>query len=553
MAFKDRHESVLVLSALWNLAMTQPDDPEFPRLGIFKCMAVLIYRALKDDQWLLRDQNIYIPYYAAHIIGSYTMNKEEFAEEAVREGVIPPLMELLRGKMSWVEQRVAIRALGHLASYDKTFGAVSADAEIVGLAINLSRTSLGIVYDEFRRIKEKRVRYHCDLLTRGMGGEEMEDRKAEEWASQLQCWSVHLLSCFAYKGRLLRHICEKGFLKELCTIWGGLPNQNSPSGVGLIRVLCYSKVGRSAIAETKEVMDTAATALTDLAELRNLSGRKEVGSAISGVLLRHGKNTEAFSLSTPTLRSLEELSYLKLRSKREKAIAKRELQQRKTLAKAKKLEGNLKFLSGDIEEAILKYTEALEICPLRAKKARVVLYSNRAQCHLILQDADTAISDCTRSLCLGEPPNSHSKSLWRRSQAYDMKGLAKESLMDVLMFVNARFLQQDSIKMHNRKVHRIIPYFAARMINKQMRAIWLFARNHHELDVEEGSQRETASEDIARGNLNKEFKDKANRKSSVSGFANELKSLPTIREGGRREKQVGGDEAGRLKDGRRCG
>lgn len=77
---------VLAISGLWNTAMAHPNDPEFIELGIFECMAQLIWKGIEDRHWLAQDQNIYIPYYAAHIIGSYTMNMEEFAEHAVRAG-----------------------------------------------------------------------------------------------------------------------------------------------------------------------------------------------------------------------------------------------------------------------------------------------------------------------------------------------------------------------------------------------------------------------------------------------------------------------------------
>ncbi|RWV83143.1 hypothetical protein GW17_00055293 [Ensete ventricosum] len=85
-----------------------------------------------------------------------------------------------------------------------------------------------------------------------------------------------------------------------------------------------------------------------------------------------------------------------------------------------------------------------------------------------MQDPDAAISDATRALALARPANGHAKSLWRRSQAYDMKGMAKESLMDSIMFVN---MLMDSDKGKERK----LPYYAARMINKQMTAAGLFA------------------------------------------------------------------------------
>ncbi|KAG5030749.1 hypothetical protein JHK85_014731 [Glycine max] len=51
--------------------------------------------------------------------------REEFAQLAVESGVLPPLLDLLSGKISWVEQRVAVRALGHLASYKSTFESVA--------------------------------------------------------------------------------------------------------------------------------------------------------------------------------------------------------------------------------------------------------------------------------------------------------------------------------------------------------------------------------------------------------------------------------------------
>lgn len=187
------------------------------------------------------------------------MNMVEFAEEAIKSGVIPPLMELLRGKLSWVEQRVAVRALGHLASYQRTFHAVAEhEEEIVNLAMHLASTCLDAVYVKFVGVKDKRkrLRYHCDLLTRGVGGLEMENRKAEEWASQLQCWSLYILNCFACQERSLNLICKLGFLRDLCEMWGGLVNHNSPAGVGLIRILCYSETGRKSVADSKKVIES---------------------------------------------------------------------------------------------------------------------------------------------------------------------------------------------------------------------------------------------------------------------------------------------------------
>ncbi|KAF8406232.1 hypothetical protein HHK36_008317 [Tetracentron sinense] len=508
MPLRDDQEQVLVLSGLWNIAMTQPDDPEFPSLGIFECMGSLIYKGISDRDWLLRDQNIYIPYYAAHIIGSYTMNKVEFAEKAVEAGVVSPLMELLRGKISWVEQRVAVRALGHLASYERTFHAVAEqEEEIVGLAMQLASTCLDVVYAKFVGVKDKmkRLKYHSDLLTRGVGGLEMENRKAEEWASQLQCWSLYLLNCFACKERSLNLICKQGFLKDLCKMWGGLVNHTSPAGFGLLRILCYSKTGRKSIADSKDVleslcnlsrssddwqymgidclllllkdpdtrykvMEISALFLVDLVELRSIRGRTKVGESITETLLLDFKDPNSKLKNNKRVeRSVSETWSLKVeRRKRENTISAQEMQERRTMVAMIKQEANESFWSGDIEKAIMKYSEALDLCPLKLRKERIVLHSNRAQCYLLLRDPEAAISDATRALSLSNPANSHNKSLWRRSQAYDMKGLAKESLMDCIMFINGCIKSE--------KMKRIkVPYYAARMITKQMNATWLFA------------------------------------------------------------------------------
>ena len=509
MPLRDDKEHVLVLSGLWRIAMTKPNDPEFPSLGIFRCMAKLIRKGVSDKGWLLRHQNIYIPYYAVHIIGSYAMNKAKFSRKAVKSNVVQPLLELLQGKISWVEQRVALRALGHLASHEATFEAISEhEEEIIEAAINIYSTCLDEVYDKFVGLKDSvRLEYHRNLLTRGLGGLELENRKAEEWATQLQCWSLYLVDCFACKERSLRLICKKQFLKGLCGIWGGLANPSSPAGVGLLRTLCHTQMGRETIADLQEVIesfcnvsrssddrqhmaiesllqllrdpvtrykviDTAAPVLADLVELRSIRGKHKVGQKIMQVLLHDYHKIKFCKLSLVserTKRVLEELWDLKVdRVKRERLMTEQELREKEGLAAVLKQEGNKKFLSGEIENAVMKYSEALDLCPMELKKERIVLHSNRAQCHLLLRDAEAAISDATRAQCLSSKVCPHSKSLWRRSQAYDMKGLAKESLMDCLMFISARFRSRQ-------KKGFKIPYYAARMVNKQMNSTWLFA------------------------------------------------------------------------------
>lgn len=509
MPLRDDQEHVLALSSLWKIAMTKPNDPEFPCLGIFRCMAKLIHKGLRNKGWLLNSQNIYIPYYAAHIIGSYTMNKAKFAEKAVKSNVVGPLIELLRGKISWVEQRVSLRALGHLARHEATFEAVAEhEEEIIELAIHIASTCLHEVHDKFVGLEEsQRLEYHRNLLTRGLGGLELENRKAEEWASQVQCWSLYLLDCFACKERSLRLICKKKFLKDICAMWGGLANPKSPSGIGLVRTLCHTKIGRESIADVEEVVenlcivsrssddrqhlaidsllqllkdsitrykviDTVAAVLADLVEHKGVRGKLKVGESIVRTLLQDYHKIKYCELrlkSEKAEKALREIWDLKVdRVKRESLMREQEIREKETLARVLKQEGNKRFRSGKIEEAAMKYSEAIDVCPVKARKERIVLHSNRAQCYLVLRDADAAISDATRALSLSHGSCPHGKSLWRRSQAFDMKGHAKESLMDCLAFIRSRFRSQKTKRFK-------IPYYAARMLNKQMSATWLFA------------------------------------------------------------------------------
>ncbi|CAN1317702.1 Tetratricopeptide repeat protein 1 [Linum perenne] len=460
---QDDDGQVLPISGLWNTAMAHPNDPEFIELGIFECMAALIWKGLKNRRWLSHDQNIYIPYYAAHIIGSYTMNMEEFAESSVHAGVIPPLIELLRGRLTWVEQRVAVRALGHLATYPSTFPAIASHGEILELSIQLAMSSLEIVYSHFYQYVDRRLSYHCDLLTRGMGGVEMESRKAEEWASQLQCWSLQLINSYAFKPL------------------GRGPVASCP---GIIEALC--NIARSSDDWQYMAIECLLWLIQDPSTCHK--------SVLQECVQSHGSEDLTSSRVKETI---EELLKSKQRLKWEKSIAKEDLHIKQAAGLVVKLEGNSLFSSGNITGAVSKYTEALDLCPVRSKKERVVLYSNRAQCYLLLQQPQAAISDATRALCLHSPLNRHAKSLWRRAQAYDMLGLAKESLLDAILFINECSQSQNKV-----------PDYAERLVKKQMRTAWLFreaAIKHGGVQCEgdshaiygqesDGSEWETASE-----------------------------------------------------------
>uniref|UniRef100_A0A0D3BUI0 ARM repeat N-terminal plant domain-containing protein n=1 Tax=Brassica oleracea var. oleracea TaxID=109376 RepID=A0A0D3BUI0_BRAOL len=467
---RDDTELALTLSFIWRFAMADPENPELPSLGVFECMAKLLKKSLEDAEWVMTGQNV-------SISGA------------------------MRGKMSWVEQRVVVRALGHLASYEMTFEAVAAyEDEVMRLAMDIATTCVHVVYAEFVSVQERegRVRYHCDLLTRGLGGLEMEDRKAEEWASQLQCWSLHLLSCFAYKKMSISLICNKNFLKELSQMWGGLVNHTSPASIGLIRILCYSKQGRGHVSNSREiilslcnlsrssddwqymgidclllllkdqetrykVLETSLLYLVDLVELKALNDRTNLGDRITRVLLMDNNKKKGCAYTYKAQKALKEIWRIKVeRRKYIEGDNQEKLAEASVVVNLIKQQANQLLCVGDIDGAIKCYNEAIGLCPLKLRRKRMSLYSDRGECYLLIGDADAAISDCTRALCLSEPVNSHGKSLWTRSRAYDIKGLSRESLMDCIMFVNVRSFCGK------------IPYHAAQMISKQIESTWLF-------------------------------------------------------------------------------
>ena len=172
-----------------------------------------------------------------------------------------------------------------------------------------------------------------------------------------------------------------------------------------------------------KVIDKAAPVLADLVEIRSLGRKPKVGQAITQTLLQDYHKVKFGELkSERTKRTLGELWDLKVeRVKKESLMSEQEIREKQVLAGILKKEGNREFGSREIEKAVVKYTEALSLCPLKSKKERIVIHSNRVQCHLLLRDPEAALSDTTRALCLSNVASVaclHSKSLWRRSEAW---------------------------------------------------------------------------------------------------------------------------------------
>ncbi|TPX31007.1 hypothetical protein SmJEL517_g05538 [Synchytrium microbalum] len=83
--------------------------------------------------------------------------------------------------------------------------------------------------------------------------------------------------------------------------------------------------------------------------------------------------------------------------------------------------GNVHFKKQEYEEAIGRYQNALDICPLRFKSERAVFHSNIAACHFLKQEWEKTVSSCTKAIELNPV---YLQALRRRASANDKIGRA---------------------------------------------------------------------------------------------------------------------------------
>ena len=99
-----------------------------------------------------------------------------------------------------------------------------------------------------------------------------------------------------------------------------------------------------------------------------------------------------------------------------------------------------------------------------------MLHSSCKQCRLERREADAAVSDATRGLVLAWPANVHARSLWRRVQAYDMKGTGRASWTVWTSLEHGSTAGNTlGVRRAARGANPKLPYCVARMISKQTR------------------------------------------------------------------------------------
>merc|ERR1719414_831094 len=109
--------------------------------------------------------------------------------------------------------------------------------------------------------------------------------------------------------------------------------------------------------------------------------------------------------------------------------------------------GNDLYLNKKYEEAIAKFNEALNICPLCFSEDQAIFYSNRAAAKSSLGNLDDAIEDCNKAIDLD---SKYLKVILRRAKLYDKLDKCYEALKDY-----QRVLELDPN--HRESYSRIMP------------------------------------------------------------------------------------------------
>ncbi len=99
----------------------------------------------------------------------------------------------------------------------------------------------------------------------------------------------------------------------------------------------------------------------------------------------------------------------------------------RTLAQQIKKAGNELYLKRESVEAVEKYTEALDTCPLCFKDDRAVFFANRAAARVTLASLEDALEDCHQALRLNP---GYVKVMARRGQIYEDLDKPHEAVRD---------------------------------------------------------------------------------------------------------------------------
>lgn len=109
------------------------------------------------------------------------------------------------------------------------------------------------------------------------------------------------------------------------------------------------------------------------------------------------------------------------------------------LVESIKKEANELFSRGEFQEAIQRYTQGILACPEDEKRLKSVLYSNRAACHIMLDNMDGALVDSNDAIDFDD---TYTKAYLRRFTVLERK----EKWHDALRDINRAFELDEGLK-----------------------------------------------------------------------------------------------------------
>ncbi|XP_015121044.1 tetratricopeptide repeat protein 1 [Diachasma alloeum] len=112
---------------------------------------------------------------------------------------------------------------------------------------------------------------------------------------------------------------------------------------------------------------------------------------------------------------------------REVSLSEEEKEKLRADAEELKNEGNSFFKSSEFREAMVKYTQALQTCPLAYPKDRAILFANRGAARAKCDERTSAIEDCSKAIELN---STYLKAYLRRAQLYEQEDKLDEALAD---------------------------------------------------------------------------------------------------------------------------
>ena len=367
---------------------------------------------------------------------------------------------MAHGKLTWVEQRSAMRTLSNLLVLPDddipdadTMLIVNAAVKlgVVSVSVNLSLNSQKIVYEAAIRHPSKIRGYQSDLITRGNGSNSKAAMEAIDCADQMHNYSVTILSVLSRIKSVASVIYQESIISKFKPIFTLTNNSYIGCVSQCLKECCFIATAGDIISNDvlyllKRCLSMyEANAATDAAlALAHLARNKDIQLSIVShdivpymfaflrfsVIVLEPKHVEVINIARSAATTfldimtsnkcyyyegkdkyLQDYNDWKTKRSEEKSKSKAQLQELQREAITIKNHGNIYFGQSKYKEALQMYSNAVKICPFKDRTTMTNLYSNMAECCIKLEQYETCILYTTFATCISYK---HEKSIYRR-------------------------------------------------------------------------------------------------------------------------------------------